>query len=225
MTEHALARGLVVPPERLGRGYRSEGRRAAWAIWLLILTSTIEVTALGVELLDRRMQSGELLSAAGVAEYQSHRDLFTLLEAVAIVATGIVFLRWLHLAHLNLRELGRTQLRCGSTMAVGVWFIPILNLWRPMQVIDEVLHTTDSDDSRPGLVRLWWLALIVAGLITRYTSGMALDTLEDLQKQNIFEVLALAFSAGAAAGAAVIVRTVTDRHEHQAGMLAPASSV
>lgn len=146
--------------------------------------------------------------------------MFYALELAAFVVTGIVFLRWLHLVHGNLRELGRDRVRCGSGMAVGVWFIPIVNLWRPKQVIDDVWHTSDAENQRSsGLVLLWWLALLSSELISRFTATMRLDTLEDLQRQNRLEVASLALSVGAAVAAALIVRAVTARQAQHAALL------
>jgi hypothetical protein len=205
--------------QTLGNGYRSPVDRARWAIRFLLLTGAIELMALVDEFLDRRMLSGEFLSAFQLTTYQSHRDMFTFLELGAFVISGIAFLHWVYLVHENLRELGRKHIRCGSKMAVGVWFIPILNLWRPKQLVEELLQTSDGESESSGLVVLWWAALIISGVLVRYTSGMSLKTLEDLQRQNMFEMVSLALSVGAAIGAVMIVRTVTARHEQHAGLL------
>jgi hypothetical protein len=221
MTDYALLDLLKTGQSRLGGGYRSPEGRALWAIRLLFLTGAIELIALVVELLDRRVLNASL-DASQLATYQSHRDLFSLVDLAALVVTAIVFLRWLYLVHENLRELGRKDIRYGSKMAVAVWFIPVVNLWRPTQVMEDLRHTSDGENNKSsGLVVLWWLAFLASGLIDRFTSRMPLDTIHDLQTQNMLEVVSLALSVGAAVGAVFLVRSITAAQEEHAAQLAP----
>ena len=56
------------------------------------------------------------------------------------IITGIIYLMWLHRAYQNLPALGVTKLDATPGWAVGYYFIPILNLFRPYQTMVEILR-------------------------------------------------------------------------------------
>jgi len=85
----------------------------------------------------------------------------------------IVFLLWYYRNHKNLPALGASELRFTPGWAVVLWFIPILNLWKPYQVTVEVMKASDpavgrtDSEARKGMTRppyvlAWWLFNFVA---------------------------------------------------------------
>src|SRR5207247_11359605 len=118
---------------------------------------------------------------------------------------------------------------CGPGWAVGIWFVPIANLWRPKQVIDDVWRASDPElaedvgddwkNERPSrLTGLWWAALILSGLVARVASGMSVRTLAGLQSRTSAFMFSDLLSVVAAIAAIVIVRRVTTRQEHRADL-------
>ncbi|MEJ2086039.1 MAG: DUF4328 domain-containing protein, partial [Acidobacteriota bacterium] len=97
-----------------------------------------------------------------------------LVYIVAFPVFGIAFLSWFYTAHKNLREVGiETKYRSG--WAIGSFFIPILNLFRPYQVMKELwqgseylanpageLGWQERNTGRP--VGRWWTLAIVSSL-------------------------------------------------------------
>ena len=65
-----------------------------------------------------------------------------LLVAVSL-ATSVAFLMWIHRAYRNLPALRGTPLKCSPRWAVGYYFIPILNFFRPYQVMKEIWRESD----------------------------------------------------------------------------------
>lgn len=99
-----------------------------------------------------------------------------LLQLFVFIATVAAFLLWLHRAYRNLRALGATGLDTTPGWAVAYFFIPVLNLFRPFQVVKEIwrwsaprVAETESgfgnSYSRPkvsALVGWWWAFWIIA---------------------------------------------------------------
>ena len=98
------------------------------------------------------------------------------------VLLAVLFLVWLFRANRNLRAFGVEHLRFTPGWSVGWFFVPILNLWKPYQVVKEI-----RDQSGPGgqgpwhlqagspVVGLWWTAFLVAnahGLLSGF-AGLA----------------------------------------------------
>jgi hypothetical protein len=87
---------------------------------------------------------------------------------------AILFLMWFHRAHKNLGEGGLIGLKYSPGWAVGGFFVPILNLVRPFQVMKEVASGSAylADNTRgeswqavtaSPLVGCWWGALLLQG--------------------------------------------------------------
>jgi Domain of unknown function (DUF4328) len=103
---------------------------------------------------------------------------------ICYIVTAIVFLVWFYRAYANLRPLGATRLNQTPGWAVGVWFLPIMNLFRPVQAAQEIWRNSDPaavdgddlDSSRSPnstVIGLWWTAWIADMLINHVSSEMA----------------------------------------------------
>jgi hypothetical protein len=141
------------------------------------------------------------------------------LAFLALVAAATVFLTWLWRARVNAERLCRAEHRWSRGWTVGAWFVPVVNLWFPRQVVDDIWRT-----SRPGvpedtyrvdglepspLVRAWWytmLANVLVVLVLRAeTSGEV--TVEVLKAAALYgTVSTLLLIAGATLLSRVIHR-------------------
>ncbi len=96
---------------------------------------------------------------------------------LVFVASVAVFLTWLWRARVNSERLSGVHHRMGRGWTIGSWFCPVVNLWFPRRIVDDIWRA-----SRPGvpadqweihplplspLVRAWWLVLI-AGYVMQY---------------------------------------------------------
>lgn len=91
---------------------------------------------------------------------------------VGLVAL-LVFLRWVYCTAVNLRTLGVEGLRFSPGWAVGWFFVPIMNLFRPYQAMSEIARASDTDDSdsrgRATLwVTTWWVVSLGWGLFYQF---------------------------------------------------------
>ena len=83
--------------------------------------------------------------------YQPGEDLADAVTPVVVfggmstlisVATVVLFLLWLHRAVANARLMGRST-TCSPAEAVGAYFIPVLNFFRPYQAMKELHRASD----------------------------------------------------------------------------------
>ncbi|HLA85559.1 MAG TPA: DUF4328 domain-containing protein [Thermoguttaceae bacterium] len=169
----ALATDLAeLPP---AKPYASARTRAVWAIMFLaaILAGSIVSGVsdyLQIELL-QRMENGDFTTEE-THWNDSRQQLIGFVLIVASIGSMISFLMWFHRAHRNLRSLGATELRFSPGWAVGWWFIPIFNLFRPFQVMREIWRNSvpttvvpvEDTWQRPtgsALVGWWWALFLV----------------------------------------------------------------
>jgi hypothetical protein len=94
-------------------------------------------------------------------EFTARLSVFNLLNVVT-TASGILFAVWFYRAYQNLPAL-RTSGRYATGWAIGAWLVPILNLFRPKQIADDIWRSSDPTlPENPGNL---WLAGKVAPLL------------------------------------------------------------
>ena len=90
-----------------------------------------------------------------------------------------VFLVWLWRAYANLRGQGLSGLARSPGGAVGVWFIPIVNLVAPFATMRELWNRSAGEDEYQSLtpvalVSSWWACWIGGGLLVTIVFGTVL---------------------------------------------------
>jgi hypothetical protein len=100
-----------------------------------------------IALVDRLIEEEKNPEAEPVAEadLDAHDDQEATLALTALgtlIATGVMWLVWWHKRYANLPALGATRLASTPGGAVGIWFIPILNLVRPYEIAQEMWRFT-----------------------------------------------------------------------------------
>lgn len=87
--------------------------------------------------------------------------------------TAVFFLAWVYRAHKNLRALGASDLKYSPGWAIGGFFVPLLNLVRPYQVVTEIWNSSASqrrdsfggtwkDEESSLFIGLWWGVWLIA---------------------------------------------------------------
>ncbi|HET9198695.1 MAG TPA: DUF4328 domain-containing protein [Solirubrobacterales bacterium] len=91
-----------------------------------------------------------------------------------VLLSAGVFIAWFFQAYKNLRRLGVANLRFGNGWAIGAWFVPILGMWRPKQIANDVWRGSERGAELtggwrtvpvPSLLHWWWGLFIVQGLL------------------------------------------------------------
>ena len=152
-----------------------------------------------------------------------------LVRFAVFLAAAIAFLAWFSRAYRNLGRLGVAGLRYTPGWALGAWFVPILNLFRPKQVANDIWRATDprqhdtgwhGRDVSPWLQ--WWWALWVAGGIFGNQAAFAqieAKTVSAQLRASSFAIVADVLFALSAALAIAVVSAVTVRQEARAQAL------
>lgn len=112
-------------------------------------------------------------------QFNDYREaIIGLFQIIIIFITGILFIIWFYRSHCNLKALGNRYLKYGSGWAIGGFFVPILNLFRPYQVMKEIWMKSNPNvnfDVLPGskwkesnsstLVGWWWFLFILGNIL------------------------------------------------------------
>jgi hypothetical protein len=148
--------------------------------------------------------------------------LIGLFQLAALILAAVFFIRWFHLAHLNLSFFSDTPTTYSSRWAIWGFFVPILNFVRPQQVMREIWDRTnrrwDRETARVvGLTRpadrvnLWWALFLATSFLGNAVGRMAFraTTAQETLHVTWLTLVADAFDIVAVALALVVVKSVT----------------
>lgn len=135
--------------------------------WLLAAALLVQFAMLPIFFFDPEWLGNALRlpswARAGLVFAQSRSGEIVLAVVFAVTfLTGLVLaLRWIYLANANAHALGAEGMRFTPGWAVGWYFVPIANLWKPYQAMKEIWQAsavkTDWRVVRvPRLLPWWW---------------------------------------------------------------------
>jgi hypothetical protein len=146
-------------------GYESlDGRlkaiKIAFALMAVVALTACIFDYVEVSLMDRLI-AGETVSDAELSADDTRQGIIGVLQLAVYIACIVTFLRWMSRAYKNLDAVAPTQRRYGTGWAIGGWFVPILNLWRPKEIINDIWR---SGGTTPGaLLAIWWGGIVING--------------------------------------------------------------
>ena len=172
-----------------------------WLALVVVATAVVGV----VELLRLRLLGGRGEDEYATSEKVLANDGWLGLTYVSmllfwIVAAGL-FIAWLFRAYKNVQALGARQMRFGNGWVIGGWFVPILTLWRPKQIVNDVWRASDAalpadapsarwvEHPVPPLINAWWALFILGEVITRISLQTGTSTLSDARAGTIVDLI------------------------------------
>jgi hypothetical protein len=179
---------------------------------LFVIGASLGWVAAGYDLGElRSLHSGAALDSSAVLAHARAGERIAAAQIAFALLVAALFVPWLHQARANVRALGARRLRYGREWTWLAFVVPIVNAYRPYQVVCEVWRGSDPASVDPlGWQRLpaarlvlgWWIGLagwvglaLLAGLLIRVAPGVA--------HVQIAHAFALAGDVGAAVSASL----------------------
>ncbi len=136
------------------------------------------------------------------------------------LATGITFLRWIYRSNQNLGALSGQAMRFTPGWAVGWYFVPIANLVKPYQAMQEIWQVSHRDPAAsPGLLSAWWTLWILSTVVGRAAVKLVLAA-EDASayaSSAIVYALSDAVDVGLAVAALLLVTRIGEAYARNFG--------
>jgi heme/copper-type cytochrome/quinol oxidase subunit 2 len=146
-----------------------------------------------------------------------------ILYAIIYVICIVFYLMWLYRARGNLPALGVTDARWSPGWSVAWWFIPIMSLFRPYQVVKETWQASDPASSPgwrrdvpPAIFGWWWALFLVDSIGSNVTERLSTrmggtPSFDMAVTFTYIDIAVLIAGVGSALCAMRIVRDITAR--------------
>lgn len=188
-------------------------------IWIVLVLEIIALisSSLQYSLLQTFSNGGEITDEAANANDLREQIIGTL-YSIAYIISGITFIMWFRRAYFNLHQRVK-NLSFAESWAAGSWFVPILNLYRPFQIMKELYEETkkyinkrdesSKIDLETSFLGFWWALWIINGILGRIVFRLSrnADTIPELLTITTFSIASGIIGVGLAI---VTLRVIKD---------------
>lgn len=205
--------------------------RVAIALIAVVMLAALGSLWADVQQLDllNKAASGERFSLAEAQDADDRVATTALIYTIASVIAAITFLLWYSRAYRNIQAMGVVRPRWGRKWAVAYWFIPIVNLFRPKQVMNDIWRGSDPRLSvrtvevhqQPvsPLLHWWWAGWLVSGWIANFAIRRSFatetPTLDSFRDEATAYVVTDVADVVVGVLAILVIRRITDRQEER----------
>ncbi len=211
---------------------RPNAGRARAAMTLLLAILLLNLLSLGSGMLQYQLldgiADGEVFPEEVLERNDLREQVIGIVFLVTYVICGVLFIRWFRRAYFNLHSL-TTGLREGEGWAAGAWFIPIVNLYKPFQLMKELfvrtielLERSGTPHKRPdtSVLNIWWALWIASGLVgqTSFRMAMNADDLDAITDSTLVGMAANLVDIPLCLLALWLVRTYAAMERHLPGL-------
>lgn len=188
---------------------------------------------------------GDMLDGESVTQkdLDDADDFFTgvwVLYVLLTIALAVVWAVWFRRLRLNAEVFAPGAHRFSPGWAAGAWFTPVVNLWFPKQIANDIWRASSPQGphaANRGLLNGWWVTWIVAMVMNsigsiRYSAlrnkiesdsyspsfSEAKEDVESLHDILAFDMFALVVLMAAAVLALLLVRQITAMQEQRAAL-------
>jgi len=134
-------------------------------------------------------ESQEAMEAAAEAN-DTREQIVSILQLLVFITAGVLSLKWIHRACFNAR-VGAKYMEFTPGWAVGWYFIPFANFWKPYQAMKEIWENTAVQANKSmteggWLLGCWWTFWIVSNIVANAAFRMSLraDTIDELSSMT-----------------------------------------
>lgn len=167
-------------------------KNAIILIWIVLVMDVISIisSCLQYDLLKTASNGGEI-SQEFAASNDLREQVIAIIYIIVSILSAITFIQWFRRAYYNL-HLKVNNLSHTEGWAAGSWFVPIINLFRPYQIMKELFQETNLFLKRNDIytyehfsvssLGLWWTLWIIARFVGQFVFKYSLkaETIDEL---------------------------------------------
>ena len=176
-------------------------QNAILLIWIALAMNIISLISSYFQyVLLKSAANGETISIEYAASNDNREQAIGIIQIIVFVLSAITFIQWFRRAYFNL-HLRVNHLSETEGWAAGCWFVPIMNFYKPYQIMKELFQAThfflkrNEAHTREHLsiasLGLWWTFWIIDCFIGRFVFKYSLtaETIEELTTTTIAQII------------------------------------
>jgi hypothetical protein len=184
---------------------KPNGQRAKIAIMLLWIVLTVEIISLLSDYLQydllQTVANGGQITTETATDNDLRQKIIGIIYLILYVISGITFIRWFRRAYYNLHLKAET-LSFTEGWAAGCWFVPIISLYRPYQIMKELYQETQTllskndenyvQNLNTNSIGWWWALWIIASFLGQFIFRYSLkaETIDELITTTVASIAA-----------------------------------
>lgn len=195
---------------------RPNSQRAKNAIMLIWIVFTLEIISLISSYfqyeLFQNIANGIEISTEEVDTNDIRELIISILYMIAMTISIVTFIKWFRRAYFNL-HLKVNHLTHSEGWAAGSWFVPIVSLYRPYQIMKELYEETkklllknginSTQKYKKNILGWWWTIWIISSFVGQFVFrySMRAESIDELtintiayMVSNIIDILLALFT-------------------------------
>jgi len=172
---------------------KDNSQRANWILIAFYLMLVLTIAFIASNLMQYDMMQ-KVYTLEEVEANDLRQQIIALAYYLTFILCAVFFILWFRRAYYNLQAIGISTLHTDS-WAAGSWFIPILNLYRPYQIMAEIWEQTQNRISNNPheskvLIGLWWGGWVIGSIIDQISDRVGRPgTLEAIESSTLLVIV------------------------------------
>ncbi len=197
-TDFNLDNNVVLGTENKINAIKPNLKRAKLAqlfIWIVMSLDIISIFSSYLQYnLLKSLENNEEVTDQMLNSNDTREQIIGIIYLVVFIISAVTFIQWFRRAYYNLNI--RTNCNHSDGWASGSWFVPIISLYRPYQIMKEMWtkttqliksKTSDYTDNSTMMIGIWWTLWIVSNYIGKYVmkSAFKAETIENFLNSTV----------------------------------------
>jgi uncharacterized membrane protein len=193
---------VIVGVENKKKSIRPNLKRAKYAqilIGIILLLELVSILSSYLQLnLLNSLNDGIEISDEMLNNNDNREQLIGIIYTLVFIISSITFIQWFRRAYYNLNI--RTNCNHSEGWASGSWFVPIISLYRPFQIMKELWTKTDNlikeykNDylqKSTTIIGVWWTLWIISNYLGKYALKKVLkaETIQDFINSTTADIV------------------------------------
>lgn len=202
-------------------------QRAKMAKIFIVLVLFFDLISIGSSYLQYTLlhdyQMGEYISDEMASANDTREQIVAIFYTIATFGSIITFLMWFRRAYYNLNQRKTSDYSDG--WAVWSWFVPIITLFRPVQIMNEMWaettklikqYTHDYVSTSKIQISIWWILWLLTGIISQISMRITLraETISELIDSTILDLICSALGIPLALFTLLVIHSYSQKEEH-----------
>lgn len=201
-------------------------KRAQLAQLFILLVMALDLVSIFSSYLQYNLlislQNNEDVTDQMLIANDSREQIIAILYLIVFIISGVTFIQWFRRAYYNLNI--RANCNHSNGWAAGSWFVPIISLYRPYQIMKEMWNETSAQikskspnyiEKSTIIIGIWWTLWIFSNYIGSYIlkASFKTESISGFINTTIADIIISVIGIPLAIATVIIIKTYSKKEE------------